>query len=121
MVNSSCLVSSIPTLYAVSHLDLFLGHCSDICISCFIACLSGSEPRRVRIALSHVSITLANTSPIRGGEDELLDWLESYTFPTESRFKDLKYAERAYPDIVRRVIAFGVSDRMSVWPTCSDL
>ncbi|KAF8844894.1 guanine deaminase [Paxillus ammoniavirescens] len=44
-----------------------------------------------------------------GGEDELLDWLESYTFPTESRFKDLNYAKRAYPDIVRRVIAFGTT------------
>ncbi|KAF9227848.1 guanine deaminase [Gyrodon lividus] len=44
-----------------------------------------------------------------GGEDELLDWLNTYTFPTESRFKDLKYAERAYPDIVKRVIASGTT------------
>ncbi|KAF9246460.1 hypothetical protein BU15DRAFT_40175 [Melanogaster broomeanus] len=44
-----------------------------------------------------------------GGEDELLDWLNNYTFPTESRFKDLEYAERAYPDIVNRVISSGTT------------
>ncbi|KIJ69327.1 hypothetical protein HYDPIDRAFT_24172 [Hydnomerulius pinastri MD-312] len=44
-----------------------------------------------------------------GGEYELLDWLNNYTFPTEARFKDVQYAERAYPDIVKRVISCGTT------------
>ena len=31
-----------------------------------------------------------------GMDVELLDWLNAYAFPEESRFKDLDYAERAY-------------------------
>lgn len=45
-----------------------------------------------------------------GGEMELLQWLDNYTFPTEVRFKDVKYAERAYPDVVRRIVNSGVSN-----------
>jgi len=44
-----------------------------------------------------------------GGEFELLQWLDNYTFPTEARFKDAGYAERAYPDVVRRIVNSGVS------------
>ena len=32
----------------------------------------------------------------------LLDWLKKYTFPTEAKFKDLKYAEIAYRKAVVR-------------------
>jgi len=52
---------------------------------------------------------LANNYLFRGGEDQLLDWLNNYTFPTEARFKDTGYATRVYPDIVNRVINSGVS------------
>lgn len=31
-----------------------------------------------------------------GTDLELLDWLETYTFPEESRYKDLQYAKEAY-------------------------
>lgn len=48
--------------------------------------------------------------PISGGDLELLDWLTTYTFPAESKFKDLDYAERIYTDVVHRIIASGVSD-----------
>ncbi|KAL4075452.1 hypothetical protein J3A83DRAFT_4356789 [Scleroderma citrinum] len=44
-----------------------------------------------------------------GGEDQLLDWLNNYTFPTEARFKDMGYATRVYPDIVNRVINSGTT------------
>ncbi|KAH7926630.1 Metallo-dependent hydrolase [Leucogyrophana mollusca] len=44
-----------------------------------------------------------------GGEFELLDWLNNYTFPTESRFESVDYAKRSYPDIVRRVINSGTT------------
>jgi cytosine/adenosine deaminase-related metal-dependent hydrolase len=49
--------------------------------------------------------------PLSGGEMELLQWLDNYTFPTEVRFKDVKYAKRAYPDVVRRIINSGVSNQ----------
>lgn len=32
---------------------------------------------------------------------ELLDWLNTYTFPEESKYTDLEYAEKAYSDFVR--------------------
>lgn len=44
-----------------------------------------------------------------GGEMELLQWLDNYTFPTEARFKDVTYAERAYPDVVRRIVNSGTT------------
>lgn len=46
-----------------------------------------------------------------GGELELLQWLDNYTFPTEARFKDVGYAKRTYPHVVRRIVNSGVSDR----------
>ncbi|OAX41989.1 Metallo-dependent hydrolase [Rhizopogon vinicolor AM-OR11-026] len=44
-----------------------------------------------------------------GGEFELLQWLDNYTFPTEARFKDAGYAERAYPDVVQRIVNSGTT------------
>ncbi|KAF8136419.1 hypothetical protein EV363DRAFT_1446834 [Boletus edulis] len=44
-----------------------------------------------------------------GGDLQLLDWLTTYTFPAESKFKDLDYAERVYTDVVERVIASGTT------------
>ncbi|KAG0705067.1 hypothetical protein DFH29DRAFT_908642, partial [Suillus ampliporus] len=40
---------------------------------------------------------------------ELLQWLDNYTFPTEARFKDVEYAKRAYPDVVRRMVNSGTT------------
>ncbi|KAH0830626.1 hypothetical protein J3R83DRAFT_2081 [Lanmaoa asiatica] len=46
---------------------------------------------------------------ISGGDLELLDWLTTYTFPAESKFEDLDYAERIYTDVVQRVISSGTT------------
>ena len=35
-----------------------------------------------------------------GYDKQLLDWLKCYTFPTEERFKDLKWARHVYPLVV---------------------
>lgn len=34
---------------------------------------------------------------------ELLDWLHTYTFPEEAKYRDLAYADRAYRQFVRRL------------------
>ncbi|XP_071153846.1 guanine deaminase-like [Mytilus edulis] len=39
----------------------------------------------------------------------LLEWLEKYTFPTEAKFKDLKFAEHVYEKAVRRVLRNGTT------------
>lgn len=44
-----------------------------------------------------------------GGELELLQWLDNYTFPTEARFKDVGYAKRTYPHVVRRIVNSGTT------------
>ncbi|KAG2158465.1 uncharacterized protein EDB93DRAFT_1246310 [Suillus bovinus] len=44
-----------------------------------------------------------------GGEMELLQWLDNYTFPTEASFKDVEYAKRTYPHVVRRIINSGTT------------
>ena len=35
-----------------------------------------------------------------GLDKELLPWLEEYTFPEESKFKDLSYAKEIYPQVI---------------------
>lgn len=35
-----------------------------------------------------------------GGDKELLDWLNTYTFPEEAKFKDLEYANKSYDILV---------------------
>lgn len=37
----------------------------------------------------------------------LLDWLQNYTFPLEDRFKDIEYAERTYPHVVKSTLSKG--------------
>mmetsp|Transcript_20571 Transcript_20571/g.55431 ORF Transcript_20571/g.55431 Transcript_20571/m.55431 type:complete len:530 (+) Transcript_20571:52-1641(+) len=39
----------------------------------------------------------------------LLDWLERYTFPTESKFKDVEYAKRIYASAVARHLRHGTT------------
>lgn len=48
---------------------------------------------------------------ISGGDLQLLDWLFEYVFPTESKFENDAYAERAYSSVIDRSIASGVRDR----------
>lgn len=38
-----------------------------------------------------------------GMDMELLDWLNTYTFPEESKYRDMAYAERAYESFVRHL------------------
>ncbi|KAI3372446.1 hypothetical protein L3Q82_022932, partial [Scortum barcoo] len=39
----------------------------------------------------------------------LLQWLNNYTFPVESRFQDLEYARRVYTQVVRRTLRNGTT------------
>lgn len=34
----------------------------------------------------------------------LLEWLNTYTFPVESRFKDLEFAHRVYTQVVVSIL-----------------
>jgi cytosine/adenosine deaminase-related metal-dependent hydrolase len=47
-----------------------------------------------------------------GMQYELLQWLEKITFPMESKFSDVDFAQRTYASAVRRIIDSGV--RLSV-------
>ena len=42
----------------------------------------------------------------------LLDWLKKYTFPTEARFAEKKYASDVYPRVVKRLLRNGTT---AVW------
>jgi len=39
----------------------------------------------------------------------LLEWLEKYTFPSEARFSDLKFAEKVYRSFIRKQINSGTT------------
>ncbi|XP_070545812.1 guanine deaminase-like isoform X2 [Ptychodera flava] len=39
----------------------------------------------------------------------LMEWLDKYTFPTESKFSDIKFADRAYSKAVKRTIKHGTT------------
>lgn len=43
---------------------------------------------------------------------QLLDWLEKYTFPTEMKFAEQEYAERAMVDFVDQLLASGTTTAM---------
>jgi guanine deaminase len=45
----------------------------------------------------------------RGHELTLLDWLNKYTFPKEAEFKDIKYAEFIYSNLVKRLLKHGTT------------
>ena len=45
-----------------------------------------------------------------GYDRQLLDWLNTYTFPTEASFSDLQVAKDVYPKVV-------VCDSSSSWST----
>ncbi|EGG18083.1 guanine deaminase [Cavenderia fasciculata] len=44
-----------------------------------------------------------------GTDLPLLKWLEKYTFPTESKFRDLKFADNVYRKVVRRMLRNGTT------------
>ncbi|RKJ59685.1 guanine deaminase, partial [Butyricicoccus sp. 1XD8-22] len=39
----------------------------------------------------------------------LYDWLNTYTFPIESKFSDIEFAEKVYDDLVRTLLANGTT------------
>ena len=51
-----------------------------------------------------------------GMDMELLDWLNTYTFPEESKYRDPAYADRAY-DIFTRHLLRSTTTRVSVFAT----
>ncbi len=42
-----------------------------------------------------------------GFDQELLPWLETYTFPLEARYKDMDFADRSYKRFLNRLWAYG--------------
>ncbi len=51
-----------------------------------------------------------------GMDMELLDWLNNYTFPEETRYEDLSYAEEAYKCFTRDLF-YGPNTRASIFGT----
>lgn len=51
-----------------------------------------------------------------GMDMELLEWLNTYTFPEESKYQDLSYAERAYGSFVRHLL-HSTTTRASIFAT----
>ncbi|KXN91507.1 putative guanine deaminase [Leucoagaricus sp. SymC.cos] len=45
----------------------------------------------------------------KGGQYELLDWLNNVTFPKEAEFVNLEFAKEVYYDVVRRSLASGTT------------
>ena len=43
------------------------------------------------------------------GKSTLLDWLETYTFPLESSFKDLNKAKSIYSKVIERTLSHGTT------------
>lgn len=44
-----------------------------------------------------------------GYDRQLLDWLDTYTFPTEASFSDVQVAKDIYPKVVRRTLEHGTT------------
>jgi len=44
-----------------------------------------------------------------GYDRQLLDWLDKYTYPTETRFKDAAVAKQVYPLVVKRTLRHGTT------------
>lgn len=43
------------------------------------------------------------------GRSTLLDWLQTYTFPTEARYSDLRYARMVYSQCIDRLLSNGTT------------
>lgn len=44
-----------------------------------------------------------------GGDLKLLEWLNKYTFPVESQFKNIEFAKKAYSRVVKRQLQNGTT------------
>ena len=44
-----------------------------------------------------------------GYDLELLDWLETYTFPTEAKFADVEFARSVYNRVVEKTLSSGTT------------
>lgn len=44
-----------------------------------------------------------------GYDMQLLDWLNTYTFPLEERYRDVHYAKKVYDAVVKRTLAHGTT------------
>ena len=51
-----------------------------------------------------------------GMDLELLEWLKTYTFPEEAKYRDLEYAHRAYENFVRHLL-HSTTTRASIFAT----
>ena len=51
-----------------------------------------------------------------GMDMELLEWLNTYTFPEEAKYRDLEYAHRAYESFVRHML-HSTTTRASIFAT----
>ena len=51
-----------------------------------------------------------------GMDMELLEWLNTYTFPEEAKYKELDYADRAYSSFVRHLVS-STTTRASIFAT----
>ena len=51
-----------------------------------------------------------------GMDMELLEWLNTYTFPEEAKYRDLEYAHRAYENFVRHLL-HSTTTRASIFAT----
>ena len=45
-------------------------------------------------------------------DDELSHWLNSFTFPLESKYKDINYAREVYTNLVKKLLANGTTSAM---------
>lgn len=45
-------------------------------------------------------------------DDELSHWLNNFTFPLESKYKDINYAREVYTDLVKTLLANGTTSAM---------
>lgn len=44
-----------------------------------------------------------------GGDLKLLNWLNTYTFPVESKFSDVAFAEKVYKQVVSKLLENGTT------------
>ena len=70
------------------------------------ACTSTSEHGDVSCLPAPKASDVSSFS--RGGQYELMDWLDKVTFPTEAKFVDVDFARHVYQSVVRRTLDAGV-------------
>lgn len=58
---------------------------------------------------THIHASQYPNAGILGNDSTLLDWLNKYTFPTESALKNLKLANNVYNKIIKRTLTNGTT------------